>query len=290
MNQNEQSDANSEREIRASSDTFSVLISVYKNDDPKHFQIALESIFGQTLVPTEVVIVADGPLTSELDEVIEEFVFRHLETIQVVRLETNQGLGAALRTGLEACSYDRVARMDADDVAVSERFEEQVAYLKSNPDVDVVGSHVGEFRTDPENVDTVRSVPSSASAVESMARFRCPTNHPSVMYRRQAVLEAGNYRPLRSMQDYELWMRMLSQGYTIENLPQVLVKCRAGEDLYRRRGGLSYARLEFSLQREFHRSGMISGVEFIRNIVYRVPIRLIPSRLRGAIYKVALRD
>ena len=268
----------------------SVLISVYENDDPAHFQTAIESILQQTLEPNEVVIVTDGPLTQKLDRVIDSYRYQYPELLQIVSLSTNQGLGEALRTGLLACSHDFVARMDADDISLPERFEIQVEYLKSNPNVDVVGSHVGEFQDDPEEIETVRSVPSSAKKVESMASLRSPTNHPSVMFRRQSVLRAGNYRPLQLMQDYELWMRMLSQGYTIKNIPQILVKCRAGEDLYHRRGGLSYARLEFSLQTSFRRWGMLTNVQFVRNVFCRVPIRLFPSWIRGHIYKTMLRE
>ncbi|WP_152422009.1 glycosyltransferase [Natrialba chahannaoensis] len=269
---------------------FSVLISVYENDDPDHLTIALDSVLDQMEVPSEIVLVADGPLTTELENVIERFRTSHPEVFTLVRLESNQGLGAALRAGLEACSYEFVARMDADDISKPERFEAQISYLLENPDVDVVGSYVGEFRDQPDAIDNVREVPSDSESVARMARFRSPTNHPSVMFRRSSVLEAGNYRPYRSMQDYELWMRMLSQGYTIENIPAVLVKCRAGDGLYERRGGVSYARLEVQLQREFLRMGAISWFEFLRNVAIRIPVRLLPNNVRGWIYRTFLRD
>ncbi|NGM69085.1 glycosyltransferase [Natronolimnobius sp. AArcel1] len=271
-------------------DSFSVLISVYQNDDPEHFRLALESVFDQTVEPAEVVLVADGPLTDSLDTVIDEFKESNREQLTVVRLQENHGLGTALRVGVEHCSHELVARMDSDDISVSDRFETQLEYLAANPGIDVVGAHVGEFHGNPDDIHSVRSVPATASDVESMATFRSPANHPSVMFRRSSVLEAGNYRSLRSMQDYELWVRMLSQGYTIENIPAVLVKCRAGSDLYGRRGGLEYARLEVWLQREFLRMGAISPVEFIRNLATRVPIRLVPNRVRTAIYQALLRE
>ena len=269
--------------------TFSVLICVYEKDDPEHFRLALQSVIDQTVVPDELLLVADGPLTDSLRSVVGDFQSEYPDIVRVVQLETNQGLGAALQTGIEECTQDIVARMDADDVAVSDRFEQQLEYLSSNPDVDVVGGYIGEFQDDPEEINQVREVPLEADEVESFSRFRCPTNHPTVMFRREPVLEAGNYRPLRTQQDYELWMRMLSQGYTIENLPEVLVRCRAGEDLYDRRGGLEYAQLEYSLQREFMQLGAITRFEFIRNLLLRIPIRLIPNRVRAAIYKFFLR-
>lgn len=269
---------------------FSVLICVYEKDNPEHFRLALESVIDQTVAPDELLLVADGPLTDSLRTVIDDFRSEYPDIVRMVHLETNQGLGAALQTGIEECTHEIVARMDADDVADNKRFEQQLEYLSSNPDVDVVGGFIGEFRDDPEDIVQVREVPIEADEVESFARFRCPTNHPTVMLRRDSVLEAGNYRPLRTQQDYELWMRMLSQGYTIENLSEVLVRCRAGEELYDRRGGLEYAQLEYSLQREFLQLDAISRFEFVRNILLRIPIRLVPNRIRGVVYKILLRN
>jgi glycosyltransferase involved in cell wall biosynthesis len=269
---------------------FSVLISVYKKDHPEHFKLALQSVIDQTVPPNEILLIADGPLTDSLVSVIDDFRSEYPDLIRVVSLHTNQGLGAALQTGVEECTHDIVARMDADDVAVSERFERQLKYLSSNPDVDVVGGYVGEFREDPEEIDQIREVPRESDDVESFSRFRCPTNHPTVMFRRESVLEVGNYRSLRSQQDYELWMRMLSQGNTIENIPVVLVCCRAGDNLYNRRSGWKYAQIEYSLQREFLEMGMTTRLEFFRNVFLRVPVRLVPNRARGFVYRTLLRD
>lgn len=269
---------------------FSVLISVYEKDNPEHFKLALQSVIDQTVSPDEILLVADGPLTDSLYSVIDDFLTKYPNIIRRVQLEDNQGLGAALQIGVKECAHDIVARMDADDVAVSDRFEQQLEYLSSNPNVDVVGGYIGEFEKDPKDIHQVREVPLEADEVASFSRFRCPANHPTVMFRRDSVLKAGNYRSLRSQQDYELWMRMLSQGHTIENMPEVLVHCRAGDNLYSRRGGLEYARLEYSLQRKFLQIGMITRFEFFRNLFLRVPMRLIPNTVRGFIYNTLLRD
>lgn len=269
---------------------FSVLIAVYHGDDPAHVNDALNSVFTQTIVPTEVIVVADGPLPEGLDSVLTRYATSYPETFKTIALESNQGLGVALRTGVKACSHDLVARMDSDDIAVNDRFETQISYLHENPSVDVVGGHVAEFVDDPADPEQIRSVPSKPKDVKSAARFRNPVNHPSVMFRRNAVLEAGNYRPLRKMQDYELWVRMLTQGFTIANIPTVLVKCRAGEELYDRRSGIDYAKLDFQLQREFLKQGAISVPVFIVNTLCRVSLRLIPNQARAALYKTVFRS
>jgi len=268
---------------------FSVLLSVYEENQPDHLRIALESVLNQTVAPAEVVVMADGPLPDELDEVIESFRRQHADTFQRVSLSENRGLGKALQVSVESCSHELVARMDADDVAVPDRFETQLEYLESNPEVDVIGGYVAEFDSDPADPDRIRKVPTGPENVREFAKVRCPTNHPTVMFRRDAVLSAGNYGSWRSMQDYELWMRMLTQGYVIDNVPTVLVNCRADSTLYRRRGGLKYIRLEVTLQRKFHRMGAISSSRFVSNLLVRVSVRAIPNQIREALYKRFLR-
>lgn len=271
-------------------DSFSVLLSTYEGDDPEGLERALNSVVNQTVRPDEIVVVADGPITEALESVLDEFEYEYGELLSRTSLAVNRGLGAALRHGVEVCSHDLVARLDADDVAREKRFERQLSYLENHPEVDVLGGYIAEFLETPEQIQTVREVPTTPEGVRSKARFRSPVNHPSVMFRRDAVLDAGNYRPLRSMQDYELWMRMLSQGYTITNIPEVLVDCQAGDDLYYRRGGLDYARLETRLQWEYYRMGMIPLPVLLLNIVSKIPIRLAPNKVRGFVYRNLLRS
>ncbi|RQG96956.1 glycosyltransferase [Natrarchaeobius oligotrophus] len=270
--------------------SFSVLMSVYRDETADHVRTALKSVFDQTIPPDEVLIVEDGPLPVNLKEVITSFKRQYPDTVQIISLSTNRGLGVALRVGVEACSNDLIARMDADDVAVETRFQDQLAYLSANPEIDVLGGYVMEFSRDPNESGQIREVPVDPERVRSFARFRCPVNHPTVMFRREAVLEAGNYRSFRSMQDYELWMRMLSQGHTIANLPTVLVKCRTGNDLFDRRGGLRYARTEIRIQHEFLKHSSVSPVVFLLNIVARIPLRLTPNVVRKRVYQSILRS
>ena len=269
---------------------FSVLIATYEGDDPGDLSRALQSVTDQTVRPDEIVVVADGPLTAELEAALDDFESAHPDLLTRTSLSTNQGLGAALNHGVETCSHEWIARMDSDDIAVENRFEQQLDHLDKNPETDVLGGYIGEFDRNPGDLNQVREVPTTCEEIASMGRFRCPMNHPSVMFRRSAAIEAGNYRSLRSMQDYELWMRMLSQGYTLENVPTVLVKCRAGDDLYHRRGGISYAKIDYAVQRRLLRMGSITLLRFLFNLLVRLPIRLLPARIRGLIYKRMLRN
>jgi len=269
---------------------FSVLIATYEGDDPDELLRALQSVINQTIKPDEIVVVADGPLNEGLNSVLNGVESAYPDLITQISLPTNQGLGAALNHGVKACSHEWIARMDADDIAVQNRFERQLEYIDDHPETDVLGGYIGEFDNNPADLNQIREVPTSCEDIASMGRFRCPMNHPSVMFRRSAVIEAGNYRPLRSMQDYELWMRMLSQGYTLKNIPIVLVKCHAGNDLYHRRGGISYAKIDYAIQKRLLQMGLISLPIFVFNLFIRLPVRLLPARIRGLIYKRILRN
>ena len=97
----------------------SVLISVYSKEKPDFLQQSLDSIFTQTMPPDEVVLVEDGPLTEELDTIIQQYAQQHQE-LQIVKLPENAGLGPALCEGLKHCHNELVARMDSDDISKPE--------------------------------------------------------------------------------------------------------------------------------------------------------------------------
>ena len=268
----------------------SVLLPTYQGDDPDLLDKAIASIVEQTRPPDELVIVRDGQLTAELDAVLERWDQDNRVPLLQVALSRNVGLGGALREGMKHVSGEYVARMDADDVSVPDRFEKQTAYLREHPDVDLLGGYIAEFSGTPENVLAKRTVPTDHDEIARMARFRSPFNHATVVMHTDTVLSAGNYRAVDRMEDWDLWSRMFLDGATTANIPEVLLYVRAGEAMYGRRGGIEYTMAEFSRQREFLRRGFVTPWQFLRNVVTRVPVRVLPSRIRGTLYKNYLRD
>jgi glycosyltransferase involved in cell wall biosynthesis len=267
---------------------FSVLMSVYGREKPEYLSAALSSVFAQTLKAAQVVLVKDGPLTKELDETIEVFAARY-DTLHVVVLPKNVGLGAALNAGLDSCEHDLVARMDTDDIAEPFRFERQIQQFLNNPKLSLVGSSVAEFENDPCNIERTRVVPTDHAEILRQFGQRCPINHPTVMFRKTAVLNAGGYNAEFMQEDYYLWGRMLAKGYIFENLDISLVRMRCGAGLYGRRGGIKYAISEVRLQMRFFKLGLVSYPQFLVNASARFIVRIMSERLRRYVYLNFLR-
>jgi len=268
---------------------FSVLTSVYYKERSTNLELALESIWdNQSIKPNEIVLVKDGPLGDELECVIEEF--RQIAPLKVIGLKENLGLGKALNIGLAECSYDIVARMDTDDIAFPNRFEEQVDFMKNNPEVDLLGTWVDEFENDIDNVISHRRVPANHKDILTFMKKRNPFNHPSVMYRKSMVLAAGGYLDFHLNEDYYLWARMAAKGAKFHNTSKSLLFFRTGTEMFKRRGGWRYAVQDYKLQKEFKKLGIINSFEFISNTSMRCVARLIPNSVRGFIYRKILRN
>jgi glycosyltransferase involved in cell wall biosynthesis len=262
---------------------FTLLLSVYDGDRPDYLRRAFRSaVDDQTLRPAQVVIVRDGPVRPELADCLDELAAGSPVPVTLVPLPCNGGLGPALDRGLAASRFDVIARMDADDVAMPHRFEVEVPLIR---DADIVGGGLLEFVGDTDNIVGQRVPPTDPSQIQRYARMHDPFNHPTVIYRRQAVLAVGGYGDLPLMEDYALFARMLQHGARAVNVAEPLVYYRVGATSFKRRGGLDLLRSELRLQREFRRQGFTTPVEYLRNVLVRGGYRLIPWRFRRAVYR-----
>ncbi len=266
---------------------FSVLMSVYAKEQPEYLAAALGSVWDQSLPPDEVILVEDGGLTTELYQVIEEGKKAH-PCLKTVRLVKNQQLGRALAIGLEQASYELVARMDSDDIALSDRFEAQYRYMLDNPEVAVVGGYIEEFN-DEGTWKKVKEMPLGQREIHQYMRYRNPLNHMTVMFRKEAVLQAGNYRHFPFLEDYYLWNRMYANGAVIHNLPQVLVKARTSPNMFRRRGGISYCMQYLKLRKIQKELKITNRREFLKGCALSMAISLQPGWLRKRVYHAVLR-
>ena len=308
---------------------FSLLMSVYAGEKAVCLAEALESVLvKQTLLPSEVVLVEDGPLSPDLSAVIAQYKQQFPQWVSVV-LPENKGLGTALNEGLSHCSHEWVARMDSDDVALPNRFEKQWAFIEQNPQWDVVGCAVEEFLGEivpnraeaaPSNraeaaclskLETAcSSKPESAATASKSAtasnvpvfirrcpaevyptiKFRSPLNHPTVFFRKSAVVASGGYRHCLFMEDYDLWIRLYAQGARMTSLQEVLYLFRVTPNTYKRRTGRAYAASEKQIQKSLRTHGIVSWCEYLYNRAVRISSCYLPGFLRAWIYRIWLRE
>lgn len=268
-------------------ENFSVCTSVYKNDKPEFVRVALDSMLvNQSMKPTEIVLVQDGPVPDGLSLLLSEYETKYPEVMHIIRLEKNGGLGNALKLGVENARYDICSRMDSDDICLPDRFEKQLAYLEANPECDIVGGQMTEFIDSPDNIVGRREVPLTNEEIYEFMKSRCALNHVTVMFRKEAVMKAGNYQDWFWNEDYYLWVRMMMAGCKFANIPDVAVNVRSGANQYARRGGKKYFDSEIGIKKLMLKEGMITKSQFVINYLERFIIQLLlPNSVRGWVFR-----
>ena len=269
---------------------FSVLMSVYGKESPAYLKVSLNSLVEQTRLPDEIILVEDGPLSTSLLQEIKQFKKNHPDILVSVKLPKNQGLGIALNEGLKYCNNDIVARMDADDKSVSDRFEIQIGYMEKNPSVGMISSHITEYDEEMTKVLSTREVPETHDAIMNSMKRRSPFNHMAAVYRKSVILENGSYEDCPSFEDYYLWCKLASSGTTFYNIPRSLIEARTGDSMIRRRGGVKYAKRMYDFQKRIFALGVIDRKEFMQNVILRSSVALMPGSIRVAIYQKGLRS
>lgn len=266
---------------------FSVSMCVYGGDNAQYFDGALDSIVYQTVKPTELVLVVDGPIPDSIESVIEKYRNSlHDIDFRVTYLEKNMGHGEARRICFEKCNYDYIALMDADDLSVPDRFKKQLAVFEKNPDLSIVGGNIQEFIGSPDNCVGKRIVPETDSEIKAYMKKRCPMNQMTVMFRKGAVQKAGGYMDWYCDEDYYLWIRMALTDCRFANVPENLVNVRVGKEMYSRRGGWKYFKSEAKLQGFMLKKGVIGMPRYAVNVAERLVLQvLMPNKLRGFIFQ-----
>ena len=265
---------------------FSVVITVYKNDNAEHFQEAINSIIQQSEVPSEIVIVVDGPIGDEITAVLELF---HINPkVRILKLADNSGTGHARHIAIQACKNNLIAIMDADDISVPERFALQLTEFERDT-VDIVGGQIEEFTYSPGDLNRFRKVPLSDIDIKKKTRWKQGMNHVSIMFKRDAYLRAGGYHSLTKIEDWDLFHRMIVTGSNFKNISKTLVHVRSNDKQFQRRQGFAYLKMELQLFREMRESGYINNLQFVINSSIRCFSRLLPAKYLVLLYKLFLR-
>lgn len=269
---------------------YSVLMSLYIKEKPEYLRQAIESMLDQTAAPDEIVIVKDGPITEELSQVLESFREKYPEVFNITGYAENKGLGPALNFGLLHCRNELVARMDTDDISRPERCGQQLKFFAAHPETDIVSGDIAEFIDSPEETVGYRKLPCIHAEIAEYMKRRCALNHVAVMFKKNAVLAAGNYQEWFWNEDYYLWIRMLEHGCHFGNTGTVLVDVRTGADMYSRRGGRKYFDSEIGIQKYMLKKHIIGIPTFTMNCTKRLIVQvLLPNSVRGWVLRTFAR-
>lgn len=267
---------------------YSVLMSVYEKEKPEFLKISIESMLNQTVVTNDFVLVCDGPLTGEMNQLIQQYETLYPELFHVFRLNQNGGLGKALHFGLEKCKNDLVARMDSDDISVPKRCEKQLDLFEIE-NLDIVSGTIQEFETEPEEQGKQRVLPENQEEIRRYSKRRNPFNHPTVMFRKSKVEQCGSYQDVPGFEDYDLWLRMLQNGAKGRNLNEILVYMRTGAGMYERRGGWEYTRRALRFRRRIYKAHYISWKDYVVTAGGQLVVTIMPGKVRRYIYEKILR-
>ncbi|MBO4697331.1 MAG: glycosyltransferase [Lachnospiraceae bacterium] len=261
---------------------YSVLMSVYHKDSSDELRQSIDSMLTQTAPCEQFVLVEDGPIGTELSEVIQEYAEKS-DLFTIVRLEQNSGLGKALDAGLEKCRNDLVARMDADDISLPNRCEKLLALFEVNPKLSVAGTNIDEFYDEPTHIVSSRIVPSDYKSICKFMRRRSPFNHPTVMFRKSEVIRCGGYGKMRRKQDLDLFARMINMGCYALNINESLLLFRSNENNYKRRKSWEYCKSYIEVERQNYKRGYCSLWDLIVVSVCQVGLFLAPMRIMKAV-------
>lgn len=266
---------------------YSVLMSVYHKEKPEYLRQSIISMLEQSVMPDEIVMVKDGPLTKELESVLDEF--SDVEILRLIPLKKNVGLGKALNIGLGKCKNELIARMDTDDISKKDRCKKQLEEFRKNKSLSILSASVAEFDKDINTINNIKKLPSNHKDIVQYAKKRNPFNHPVVMYKKQAVQDVGGYKHFHLFEDYYLWARMILNGAICANIDEPLLYMRANEDMFKRRGGFSYFKSVLKFKWHMFKLGFLSFGDFVSAVAIRGIVSLVPNKIRIKIYKKFLR-
>ena len=261
----------------------SVLMTVYSGSNSYYLDAAIESILNQTYKASEIIVMINGTI----DEKCEDVLSRFNKDISVYRLNSNNGQGYALSTGVEKCKYDLVAIHSDYDIAMPDRFDKQVRFLEHNPDVDIVGGQIIEIQNKTNKVFGLRRVPLKDHDIKQYMKTRCPFNHPTVMFRRDKIIEIGNYPTIKYMADYALWIN--AYDLKMANVNDVVAKVRVDNGLLKKKSSFRYVDSIRIVEHMLYKKKLINFVEMHFFIFSRSLVALLPNFIRKRIYKHVLR-
>ncbi len=265
-----------------------VLMSTHKGENGHNLAEALESLYAQTVTPDRIVLVLDGYVGQDQHDVISFYgADRRGPDLTIVALPSNSGLAHALNAGLAYCDGDFVMRMDSDDICMPDRLALQLAYIKEHPETDLISSWASEF-TVGEPTEKMKVSPTEHDALAMALRWRNVIAHSAILIRTSTLTRVGGYRAdFGLLEDYDLWVRLMTKGARFHVLPKVLLRIRTSLAQRGRRGNLAYLRNEIRFRSECLRIGFLTRSQFIATLGLYAMFRLAGPMLRNQFYALA---
>lgn len=268
---------------------YSVLMSVYRGEKPEYLRLSIESMFSQTLPTDDFVLVCDGALTDELEDVVKSFEMEYPDIFHAVRLRQNVGTGQCANIGIDACKNEYIVKMDSDDIALPERCEKQISLMSSNPAIDMCGAFIEEFDTDTDEFIAVKKTPVENDEIRTYAKRRNPFNNQTLVFKKSKVKAIGGYSSIKRCEDYDFVVNMLRNGAVGRNIPEVLVRYRVSKSNYERRQNWVNTKSFINVRWRIFRSGYSGFIDFLMPCVMQMVIFILPKSFTSKIYKKFLR-
>ena len=262
---------------------YSFLVSVYSKEIPLYFKQSIQSMLDQTFFPSEIIIVKDGPLTSELNQILDTYCSKFPGIFNVINLEKNYGLGYALNIGIQYVKNDYIARMDSDDISLPNRIETQLTRMVEDEKIVLIGSNVIEFNEKNPKINSIRKVPSQYKDIIKFSKKRSPFNHPTVIFKKNIIDKIGGYPNLRRKEDLEFFLRILENGYYAENIDSNLLLYRINSENYKRRKTFENCFSYIKVMKKFYFSKYITLFDLIFIIISQIFLFFSPIWLQKLI-------
>lgn len=263
-------------------------MAVYRGDSPYLFGMAVRSIFCNSLLPSKLLLVVDGELTTQLESTLSSLSNEYGASLLVKRMTLNCGLAQALNYGLNFVTTEWVVRADSDDFNMPYRFQKMAHFLLKNPNIELFGGNILELDAKGDPV-SIKSVPQDHQEIKRLIKYRNPFNHMTVAFKKSEIRKVGGYPAIYLKEDYALWAIAISNGLLTGNMPDILVRASAGMDMINRRGGVKYVKSEFMLQKLLVQLKLNSSFTSILLFFLRSAVFISPSCIRSGVYALFLR-
>lgn len=263
-----------------------VIMSLYHNDSIGFVTQAVESILNQTFADFDFYIQYDGPVDVEVDAYLSGIKD---ERVRILRRAENKGLAQSLNDLLNIVmpmGYEFIARMDADDISEVNRFEKQLEYFKSHPELDCLGTWAIEITSSGDEYFK-KQMPESHEGCLELFRKRDCMIHPTVMFRRSYIEKAGLY-DLDTFfgEDTMMWAQGFASGCKMGNVPEYLFRFRLDDNFFNRRRGWKYAKGIWQLRHRVNKMLGFGIVEDAWAIAYAIA-KMMPTFVLNLMYKNA---